>query len=300
MAARKPSGSSSSPRRPGRARKDTTLASKVKTKPKAKSRSRKKTNAQADQELEALAPPPRILRLDLILLAVVLGFVLLGWHFFPMDERETDATADVQEKPQPVPTDMIPTAEKASEFFAKGNLEGAAQSYEDIILRYPDNLFAWSNLGVVRFQQQEFKEASIALEKAIRLQPEDAFSQSTLGITYYSMGRRDSAILALRRSVELDPRDPMTLNYLGMALSQDGQEGQRAVAERLLRRAVELVPHYGDAHYNLAVALLIKNEPDPVAAADHYRRALELGVPKSLTFEELLRGLQRPQQQAKR
>lgn len=298
MAARKPSVSSSSPRRPGRARKDTTLASKVKTKPKP--RTRKKKKAEADQELEALTPPPRVLRLDLILLAVVLIFVLLGWHFFPMDEWESETTAEVEEAPQPVPTDMIPVAEKASEYFANGNLEGAAQSYEDIILRYPDNLFAWSNLGVIRYQQQEFKEASIALEKAIRLKPDDAFSQSMLGITYYSMGRRDSAIEALRRSVELNPRDPMTLNYLGMALSQDGREGQRAVAERLLRRAVDLVPHYGDAHYNLAVALLIKDQPDPTLAAEHYRRALELGVPKSLTFEELLRDLQRPQQQAKR
>lgn len=294
MAARRPNSSSSSPRRPGRARKDTRLASRVKTKPRARKTTtgKRKSKQATEQELEALTPPPRVLRLDLVLLAVVLVFVMLGWHFFPM-ETLGEKTAEANHLP--VPAEMNPVAEQASEHFASGNLEGAAQCYEDIILRHPDNLFAWSNLGVVRYQQQEYEEASVALEKAVRLNPDDAFSQSMLGIVYYHMGRRDSAVEALQRSVELAPNDPMTLNYLGMTLSQSGK---RAVAERLLRRAVELVPHYGDAHYNLAVALLLKDEPEPANANRHYRRALELGVPKSLTFEELLTGLRQPQQQA--
>ncbi|MEM1060004.1 MAG: tetratricopeptide repeat protein, partial [Verrucomicrobiota bacterium] len=289
MSARRPHRSRSGKPDIRNARKDTRLASRVKTKPRA----RKPKKSSADAELEALAPPPRVLRLDLLLLAVVLVFVLLGWHFFPMDGESADAGTVAE---LPVPPEMAAKAEEASAHFAGGDLESAARCYEDIILHHKDNLFAWSNLGVVRYQQKEYQEASYALEQAVRLNPQDAFSHSLLGIVYYHMGRRPAAIESLQRSVGLKQDDPMTLNYLGMALSQ---EGKRGVAERLLRQAVALVPHYGDAHYNLAVALLLKDDPEPDAADQHYRRALELGVPESPTFEELLDGLRRSQQQAR-
>jgi len=293
MAARRPSNSRSSRTRPDirNARKDTRLASKVKTTPRAKKTTRKKK--KADEELDALSPPPRVLRLDLVLLVIVLIFVLAGWYFFPMDEAVPE---DEMVETMPVPPEMAAKAEQASAYFAQGKLEEAARCYEDIILRYKDNLFAWSNLGVVRYKQNEYKEASVALEQAVRLNPKDAFSRSILGIVYYHMGRRGQAIEELQRSVELKRDDPMTLNYLGMALNQ---AGKRAVAERVLRRAVELVPHYGDAHYNLAVVLLLKDQSEPDAADRHYQRALELGVPKSLTFEETLQNVRRSGQQAR-
>jgi tetratricopeptide (TPR) repeat protein len=54
-------------------------------------------------------------------------------------------------------------------------------------------------------------------------------------------------------------------------LSQLGRSKEAVVA---FSRAVELLPGYGDAHFNLASELESQGEPD--AASEHWRRYLQL------------------------
>lgn len=185
-----------------------------------------------------------------------------------------------------VPADMAPVAKQARLFFDKGNYDAAAEQYRQILARYPDNLYALSNLGVVRFQQGKFKDAEEALQRAIKVAPNDGFSHSILGIVFYMTARFDEAVSTLTRAATLDPNDPQTHNYLGIACSR---KGWQQVAEQEVRKAIELNPNYGDAHFNLAVIYATQNPPGKEMARRHYNSAVQLGLPADPELEKLLK-----------
>lgn len=192
---------------------------------------------------------------------------------------------DYSSKPR-VPQEFRDAAEKASKLFAERKFDEAAAQYQLILNAYPDSLYALSNLGVIRFQQQNYPEAEKHLKEAVRLSPQDAFSHSILGIVLYQEGKYDDAIQILTRAIALDPSDPKTHNYLGISASQ---KGWQEAAEQECRKAIELDERYGDAHFNLAVIYATQKPPAKELARRHYNRAMELGVPRDEQLEQLMK-----------
>jgi Flp pilus assembly protein TadD len=184
-----------------------------------------------------------------------------------------------------LPDDMRETAQEAADLFKNQKYDESAAKYQSIIDKYPESLYAWSNLGVVRFQQGKFDEALKALQQAVKLSPTDAFSYSNLGIVYYQLNQFENAIDALNAAKALDPNDPKTHNYLGCACSQ---KGWSEVAEKEFRKAIELDPNFGDAHFNLALVYATQKPPLLELARREYNRALELGIAKDPRLEKLL------------
>ena len=186
-----------------------------------------------------------------------------------------------------LPDDMRETAQEAADLFKNQKYDESAAKYQSIIDKYPESLYAWSNLGVVRFQQGKFDDALKALQQAVKLSPTDAFSYSNLGIVYYQLNQFENAIDALNAAKALDPNDPKTHNYLGCACSQ---KGWAEVAEKEFRKAIELDPNFGDAHFNLALVYATQKPPLLELARREYNRALELGIAKDQRLEKLLDG----------
>jgi Flp pilus assembly protein TadD len=184
-----------------------------------------------------------------------------------------------------LPDDMRDTAQEAADLFKNQRYDDSAAKYQSIIDKYPESLYAWSNLGVVRFQQGKFNEALKALQQAVKLSPTDAFSYSNLGIVYYQLGQFENAIDALNSAKALDPNDAKTHNYLGCACSQ---KGWQEVAEKEFRKAIEIDPDFGDAHFNLALVYATSKPPSIELARREYNRALELGIAKDPRLEKLL------------
>jgi len=190
-----------------------------------------------------------------------------------------------------LPDDMRETAQEAADLFKNQKYDDSAAKYQSIIDKYPESLYAWSNLGVVRFQQGKFDDALKALQQAVKLSPTDAFSYSNLGIVYYQLNQFENAIDALNAAKALDPNDPKTHNYLGCACSQ---KGWSEVAEKEFRKAIELDPNFGDAHFNLALVYATQKPPLLELARREYNRALELGIAKDARLEKLLAGTSGP------
>jgi tetratricopeptide (TPR) repeat protein len=186
-----------------------------------------------------------------------------------------------------LPDDMRETAQEAADLFKNQKYDESAAKYQSIIDKYPESLYAWSNLGVVRFQQGKFDDALKALQQAVKLSPTDAFSYSNLGIVYYQLNQFENAIDALNAAKALDPNDPKTHNYLGCACSQ---KGWQEVAEKEFRKAIELDPNFGDAHFNLALVYATQKPPALELARREYNKALELGIAKDARLEKLLDG----------
>ena len=185
-----------------------------------------------------------------------------------------------------LPEDMRDTAQMAADLFKMQKYDEAAAKYQTIIDKYPESLYAWSNLGVVRFQQGDLTDALKALQQAVKLSPTDAFSYSNLGIVYYQLNQYENAIDALNAAKALDPNDPKTRNYLGCACSR---KGWQEVAEKEFRKAIELDPNFGDAHFNLALVYATEKPPQIELAKREYNRALELGIAKEASLEKLLK-----------
>jgi tetratricopeptide (TPR) repeat protein len=193
-----------------------------------------------------------------------------------------------------LPDEMRDTAQQAADLFKNGRYDDAAAKYQEIIDKYPESLYAWSNLGVVRFQQGKLQEALKALQQAVKLSPTDAFSYSNLGIVYYQLNQYENAIDALNSAKALDPNDAKTRNYLGCACSQ---KGWQEVAEKEFRKAIELDPDFGDAHFNLALVYATEKPPLIELARQEYKKAIDLGITKDDRLEKLLNAGPQPQPQ---
>jgi tetratricopeptide (TPR) repeat protein len=184
-----------------------------------------------------------------------------------------------------LPDDMREVAQEATDLFKMQRYDEAAAKYQMIIDKYPESLYAWSNLGVVRSQEGKLQDAMKALQQAVKLSPNDAFSYRNLGIVYYQLNQNDAAIDALERSIALDPNNVYSHDYLGCACSQ---KGWQEVAEKEFRKAIEIDDSFPDAHYNLAIVYAMQKPPALELARRHYKRALELGLPKDPRLEKLL------------
>ncbi len=176
-------------------------------------------------------------------------------------------------------------ATDAKMLFTKNDLEGAGAKYEQILQSDPNNLFALSNLGVIRFRQEKVDEAEKILRAALVVDPQDAFSISILGIIQYRQGKYDDAISSLTHAIAINSNNQETHNFLGITYSQ---KGYQEAAEKELLKAIELKPDYGDAHFNLAVVYASQIPPSIELARKHYKEALELGVTKDPELEKLL------------
>lgn len=158
----------------------------------------------------------------------------------PPEEKPAAGSSEDKAMLMAIPPDMKNVADEAGRLFSKGMYDDAAAQYEQILARYPKNVYALSNLAVVRFQQRKFNEAEIYLKQAVAIMPEDDFSHSILGVIYYHDERIDDALAMLLKAEELNPRDARTQKYLHLIYQKKGLQKE---AERALARAREIDPN---------------------------------------------------------
>ena len=184
-----------------------------------------------------------------------------------------------------LPTSVKPIADQAKKAFDSEKFAEAERLYDKTLQIAPNNVYLLSNRAVVQYRMGKFKQAEETFKKALAIAPEDAFCWSTIGIVYYQEEKFDEAVNALTKSLAINPRNPTAHNYLGITAAS---KGWQEAAQKELESAVQLDPKYGDAWYNLAITLATKQPPDKVEARKAYEKALELGIPKEQTMEDLL------------
>ena len=184
-----------------------------------------------------------------------------------------------------LPAAVKPIADQAKKAFDGEKFAEAEKLYDKTLQIAPNNVYLLSNRAVVQYRMGKFKQSEETFKKALAIAPEDAFCWSTIGIVYYQEEKFDEAVNALTKSLAINPRNPTAHNYLGITAAQ---KGWQEAAQKELESAVQLDPKYGDAWYNLAITLATKQPPDKAEARKAYEKALELGIPKEQTMEDLL------------
>jgi tetratricopeptide (TPR) repeat protein len=161
----------------------------------------------------------------------------------------------------------------------------AEQKYLAVLSEDENNVYVLTYLANAQYAAGHLDACEKTVRRALALDPEDPATLFLLGILRYRQNKLDAAFDALSRSAEYNPTNAGTQNFLGCVLAD---KGLKPAAETALRKALQVDPDYADAHYNLALLYASEKPPSPELARWHYKRALDLGHPKSPNLEKLL------------
>jgi protein O-GlcNAc transferase len=194
---------------------------------------------------------------------------------------------------------------KAIQYHRSGNLNEAANLYNEILKLDPKQYNAMQYLGIIESQLGNAETAIQLLTKASKIMPDSAEIHSNLGNVLRTNGKLDRAIESFQRAVKLNPNIPEVHNNLGIALQARGKYDkalshyQRALELRTnwpevnfyigdiylklknlneaaiyFQRAAALKPNWAEAYFELAVVLEKQGRFEE--AMNNYKKALEI------------------------
>lgn len=188
-------------------------------------------------------------------------------------------------KPAELPPGAGPIMAQAERALANGQIDVAEQKLRDLLRQDENNVITLAKLGAVMMEKKDLEEADRLLQKATTVDPLDPASNYLLGILRYQQERYDEAFNALSLSSKANPNKPETQYFLGLTLLK---KGNREPAETAFRKAIQLRPGWGMAHYELAFVYATQNPPYKELAEWHYQKAVSGGAPRNFELEALI------------
>lgn len=178
---------------------------------------------------------------DFVSLALCLSF--LGFICLCVLTRVVAQTGAVENDPR-----VSRLYNKAREEEARGDLAGAAASYEALLQIAPRLAPAYNNLGSLYVRQREYRKAANVLEKGLKVDPKMPSTFALLSIALYELGDYSAAKRNLESALRANPKDTNARLLLANDLIKLG-EFQSAADH--LRRLSERLPENQEVWYLL-------------------------------------------------
>lgn len=106
---------------------------------------------------------------------------------------------------------------------------------EEEARKHPDSATTWAEIGNLRFDAGQVREAIAAYERSLALAPGNADVLTDLGIMYRENGAPEKAVDCFRRALAVNPRHENALFNEGVVLRTDlGRTDEAAAAWRRL------------------------------------------------------------------
>ncbi len=150
-----------------------------------------------------------------------------------------------------------------------GDPKGAQRSYRRGLEIDPDNAELRNALGWALFQEGKPSEAVAEYQRALAVDPDYVKAHNNIALALIELGRLDEAAHHFKRSVELEPNADI---YSDLGFVMD-RKGKTIKAMSYYRKALDIDPRAGQAHFNLAAALA--RSGDLEGAARHYQAVLD-------------------------
>ena len=126
---------------------------------------------------------------------------------------------------------------EAKEAQARGDQAGAIAKYESILKVAPRLGAAYNNLGMLYFQQRDYRHAIAVLEKGLAVDPKMASAAALLGISFYEAGDYGKARARLEAALRSNPKDNNAELFLANDLIKLGElQSAARHLEELARR----------------------------------------------------------------
>jgi tetratricopeptide (TPR) repeat protein len=165
-----------------------------------------------------------------------------------------------------------PRRSEAARLLQAGSHDEAAERYEALLERSPEDLELILGLASALIPLGRFETAEKELKRAQRIAPRRPEVYYLMGLTYQRRGNYNATVESMRRVVELDDAHGSAYQVLGEALNQLARPNEALEA---LERAVALSPENGRAYYGMGIAYDRLAKPE--RAAEMYRKAREVG-----------------------
>lgn len=188
-------------------------------------------------------------------------------------------------KPRELPPGAAPLMAEAQRAIETERWAEAEQKLRDIVRQDEKNAFVLSTLAGVQMEQGRAEEAEATLKQALAADANEPGSLFLMGYLKFQQGQLDAALESLSLAAKVLPEDARTQYFLGKTLLQ---KGMRAQGETALRKAVNLKPAWGEAHFSLAQVYATQQPPFKELAQWHYQKALASGYPRNPDFERAL------------
>jgi tetratricopeptide (TPR) repeat protein len=188
-------------------------------------------------------------------------------------------------RPRDLPAGAAPLMAEAQRAMDAGRFDEAEAKLRDILRQDETNVWVLGTMAAVQMELNRLQEAEVTLKRALAVDSTDPASLYLMGALKFQQGQYDAALDALSLSAKAAPDDHRTQYFLGKTLLQ---KGMRAQGETALRRAVNLKPNWGEAHFSLAMVYATQQPPFKELAQWHYNKALAAGYPRSQEFERLV------------
>lgn len=132
---------------------------------------------------------------------------------------------------------------RGAALFQQGDLQGAAQAFNQILQQAPDVAPAHNGLGLCLYSMGNRADALARFEAAIRADPFFASAHLNRGMVLRDLGKLDAALASMEKAVALDPRNPNAHGNRGMVLTEMQQPG---AANACFERCLQLDPDFPD------------------------------------------------------
>ena len=213
------------------------------------------------------------------------GFVRLGELYTKIEDIEA-AIANFQKALKIDPQDDVICHLLAQSFVSKDDNNQARKYFKKAIKIAPQNAYHHSSLGLLLEKQNEHKSAAASFRKAIKILPNDSNLHAHLGISLMKIDRKN-AVKSFEKCIEIDPNRLDVLSSLGCVLNEMSCYSDAKIK---LNRALDLDPHYYDAHHNLAVNY--SHLGDSQAAISSLKTALKYATPNDASKSETILGME--------
>ena len=168
----------------------------------------------------------------------------------------------------------------------QGLTEKAIEVYQRAIITNSNLVDAHYNLANIFSSQNKLQLAEKEYQTVLKLDPQKFEAMLNLGNLYFSGGRIEQAEIYYHQAINLDDTtNPFPHYNLGLIYNRINKF-KKAVIQ--FKKAIEVKPDFGDAHYEIAKVYFQIN--DRMAARDHLNKALLLGVNVDPNFVEDLEG----------
>lgn len=143
--------------------------------------------------------------------------------------------------------------QQAIDTHQNGNLEAAQKHYEAVLQEDILNTDALNLLGLVHFQQKDYEQALIYIEKALRLRPKTPEYHNNLGLVLSGLGRHEEAVVAYLGALELAPTYADTFYNLGIL--ENNRSNYQAAVEHF-NACLNYAPKHRNVRNGMAIALM--------------------------------------------
>ena len=129
-------------------------------------------------------------------------------------------------------------------------LSVAEVTANNLINKYPHNVWLYNILGLILTEQKKFEEAVNCYEKGIKVDANYAEIYNNLGTIYKEKKNYTRSEICYNKSIELDNKIPEPINNLGN-LYRLLNNNNKAI--NCYKNAIKVKPNFFPGHYNLGV-----------------------------------------------